>query len=283
MRAKREESVRKTPRFETKKSLGQHFLNGKRVPAIMAEAADVKPGDIVLEIGPGTGVLTRELLLRGATVVAIEADSRAILVLSETFKYDIANKNLVIFHSDARSLTLTEFASLIQDQKFKVVANIPYYLSGHLFRTFLESNIQPTNLVFLVQKEVAERIARDKKESLLSLSVKVYGDPAYIKTIGRGNFTPPPKVDSAIIAVQGIGKDRLTGLPESDFFTLIHAGFASKRKQLLGNLTLLYPREKLVHIFSTLHIREDVRGEDLHLDSWLTLAHALKVHNASPA
>jgi 16S rRNA (adenine1518-N6/adenine1519-N6)-dimethyltransferase len=198
-----------------------------------------------------------------------------VTVLQETFKHEITIKRLILFHTDVRTLDVqsTTLARVgIVSGKYKVVANIPYYLSGHLFRTFLESENQPSDIVFLVQKEVAERIARDKKESLLSLSVKVYGDPLYIKTIGRGNFTPPPKVDSAVIAIRNIGKGRLKELSETDFFAHIHAGFASRRKQLLGNLSLHYPRETLVHIFSTLGIREDVRGEDLHLDSWLKLS-----------
>jgi 16S rRNA (adenine1518-N6/adenine1519-N6)-dimethyltransferase len=281
MRAERKGRERKTPRFETKKSLGQHFLNGKRVPTLMAEAADVKDGDVVLEIGPGTGALTRALLESGAKVVALEADERAVTVLQEAFKHEIAIERLVLFHTDVRALDV-QSATLsragIVSGKYKVVANIPYYLSGHLFRTFLESENQPSGIVFLVQKEVAERIARDKKESLLSLSVKVYGDPFYIKTIGRGNFTPPPKVDSAVIAIHTISKERLEGVSEKDFFTFIHAGFGSKRKQLLGNLSSLYPRETLVHIFSTLGIRPDVRGEDLHLERWLELVRMLVLH-----
>jgi 16S rRNA (adenine1518-N6/adenine1519-N6)-dimethyltransferase len=288
MSRKEREKTTKSGKFQTKKSLGQHFLNNSRVPALMADAGNVKKGDIVLEIGPGTGALTRELLSRGATVLALEADLRAIDVLRETFKAEIASKHLILIHGDARkfgetpelhrvtlcnSLTLSNLSGGL-----KVVANIPYYLSGFLFRTLLESDVQPTDIVFLVQREVAERIARDKKESLLSLSVKVYGDPHYIKTVARGNFTPPPKVDSAIIAIQSISKERLGDVPEDAFFELIHAGFASKRKQLLGNLSTLFPRETLVHIFSTLGIRKDVRGEDLRLNEWLGLAHALFVH-----
>ncbi len=278
MRTTKSVSTEKPSKFETKKSLGQHFLNGKRVPALMAEAGNVTKGDVVLEIGPGTGVLTRELLLRGATVIALEADNRAIEVLADTFKPEIANKQLVLFHNDVRALALDDLHPLITLGKYKVVANIPYYLSGHLFRTFLESEVQPTDLVFLVQREVAERIARDKKESLLSLSVKVYGEPHYIKTIGRGNFTPPPKIDSAVIAITGISKERLKDIREEDFFTIIHIGFASKRKQLIGNLSAVYPRESLVHIFSTLGIREDVRAEDLSLNLWLSLVEALTLH-----
>ena len=148
-----------------------------------------------------------------------------------------------------------------------------------LFRTFLESHLQPSTLVFLVQKEVAERIARDRKESLLSLSIKVFGDPKYVETIKKGNFTPSPKVDSAIIAIANISHAKLGKIEEIDFFTILHAGFRAKRKQLLGNLTKHFPRETLLHTFSTLGLKEDVRGEDLTIESWLMLVSKLIIHN----
>lgn len=265
-------------KIDAKKSLGQHFLNNSRVPLLMADAGCVQKGDTVLEVGPGTGVLTEELLKRGARVIAIEADMRAIETLHESFETEIANKNLVIIHGDVRTIDLTALGLKIQ--AFKIVANIPYYLSGMLFRIFLESDIQPSDLVFLVQKEVAERIARDKKESLLSLSVKVFGDPWYIKTIPKGNFTPQPKIDSAIIAVRSISNERLTqaGVNREVFFKIIHEGFKSKRKQLLGNLSDLLPRELLAHIFSTLDLPLDIRGEDIPLDKWLRLCHEISLH-----
>jgi 16S rRNA (adenine1518-N6/adenine1519-N6)-dimethyltransferase len=246
----------------------------------MADAADVGPSDIVVEVGPGTGMLTKELLERGASVFAIEADLRAIETLSSLFAREITAQKLTLIHADMRTFELTSLKNHLapHDYTYKIVSNIPYYLSGMLFRTFLETSLQPTDLVFLVQKEVAERIARDKKESLLSLSVKVYGDPHYVKTIARGNFSPPPKVDSAIVSVRKISKERLGSLSERDFFTLIHAGFASKRKQLLGNLTSLVPREQLHTLFLECYLPLDVRGEDLSLSSWILLGTNLASH-----
>ncbi len=274
--------------FKAKKSLGQYFLNNMRIPQLMADAGNVVKGDTVLEIGPGTGVLTRELLARGARVVAIEADARAIASLEASFKSEITSKNLVIIHADIREFprgplgnSLTELG--IIEHTYKVVANIPYYLSGMLFRTFLESHLQPSTLVFLVQKEVAERIGRDPKESLLSLSIKVFGDPKYVLTVKKGNFTPSPKVDSAIIAITNISHTKFRNITEADFFRILHAGFAAKRKQLLGNLARIFPREELLHIFSTLGLKEDVRGEDLTIEVWLTLVSALSVYNKATA
>jgi 16S rRNA (adenine1518-N6/adenine1519-N6)-dimethyltransferase len=260
-------------RIEAKKSLGQNFLNNPRIPEWMADASNLRSGDFVLEIGPGTGMLTREFLKRGAQVVAVETDARAISVLGESFAEAIGDGRLVLVHADIREVSLTDIG--MQCGNYKLIANIPYYLSGHLFRMFLEGSCQPETLVFLTQREVAKRIARDSKESLLSLGVKAYGTPQYVTTVSRGNFTPQPNVDSAIIRVTNISKDNFKNIKEDDFFELLHLGFASKRKQLLGNLSKKWGRDMLLEIFSTLEIREDVRGEDLGLHIWLQLASQL--------
>jgi 16S rRNA (adenine1518-N6/adenine1519-N6)-dimethyltransferase len=256
--------------FEHKKSLGQHFLNSDYAPKKMCDAAAVQAGDLILEIGPGTGALTKEILARGARVIALEADLRAIESLNETFSKEITEGSLTIHHGDARAI---DFAALgIQPHTYKTVSNIPYYLSGLLFRSFLESDYQPQTLVFLVQKEVAERIARDKKESLLSLSIKVFGQPTYICTISRGHFTPPPKVDSAIIAVYDVSEEKLRGINKKDFFTLLHLGFGQKRKQLLGNLSASYERTAIESILKDLQLSPTVRAEDISIEKWLEIA-----------
>jgi 16S rRNA (adenine1518-N6/adenine1519-N6)-dimethyltransferase len=266
-------------KFLHKKSLGQHFLTSPVVPRWMCDAADIQEGDIVFEIGPGSGVLTKEILARGATVIALEADERAIAVLTDTFTETLTTGQLRMHHGDARKL---DFATLgLQNGQFKAVSNIPYYLSGQLFRQLLDSTCQPTDLVFLVQKEVAERIARDEKESLLSLSVKVFGDPTYIKTVSAGHFTPKPDVDSAIVAVHSISTDRFSGLSRELFFDVIHLGFAQKRKQLLGNLAKFLEREVLINIFSTVGLAPDVRAEDVPLEVWLELVEQIAIHTNS--
>lgn len=256
-------------KFEHKKSLGQHFLNSDYVPSKMCDAANLEKGETVLEIGPGTGALTREMLARGAKVVAIEADIRALTALAESFPDAIATGALTLHHHDARTLDLPTFG--LQDHSFKVISNIPYYLSGLLFRSLLDSQCQPKTLVFLIQKEVAERIARDKKESLLSLSIKVFGEPSYICTVKRSHFTPPPKVDSAIVAVNNIDHHIFKTFTRNQFFDLLHLGFAQKRKQLLGNLAQNFDRTELSAIFGQLNLPLDVRAEDVPLLIWVKL------------
>jgi 16S rRNA (adenine1518-N6/adenine1519-N6)-dimethyltransferase len=243
----------------------------------MCDAANIQPGDSVIEIGPGTGVLTRALLDHGAIVTAIEADPRAISVLETDFASDITSNRLTIVHADARKLDLADLP--VTRQPYKVVANIPYYLTGLLFRLFLTSHYQPSTLVFLIQKEVAKRICNNPtngdKSSLLSLSVAIFGNPTYIRAVSRGHFQPPPKVDSAIIAINNISRDNLNGVSETDFFNLLHLGFGQKRKQLIGNLASSYPRHELQTIFTSLHLPHDIRAEDVSLNEWVTLTAAL--------
>lgn len=259
-----------------KKSLGQHFLKNKTVSRKMIEAANVTKQDIVIEIGPGTGALTSPLLETGAHIIAIETDERSIESLQITFKDEIISKQLTLIHTDILETSLSDLG--VTEHNYKVVANIPYYITAKLFRTFLESTLQPSTLVFLIQKEVAERIARSKKESLLSLSIKAYGVPKYVKTVSRKFFSPPPKVHSAILAVSDISHNCLQNTEERFFFEILHLGFAAKRKQLLGNLSKKYERELLTNIFSTLSISLSTRGEDLPIEIWLKLVKELATH-----
>jgi len=272
--------------FQHKKSLGQNFLTSDVVPKWLVAAGEVMSTDTVLEIGPGTGALTRVLLATGATIVAVEADSRAIAILEVEFAAEIERGQLTIHHLDARTLDVAGLE--LQSQSFKVVANIPYYLSGFLLRTLLETAVQPTTLVFLMQKEVVSRIARAKKESILSLSVKAFGTPKYIKTVTRGHFNPAPNVDSAILQITDINlKNFKNSTDLTLFFKLLHLGFGKKRKQLLGNLAEVYPREQLVELFTTTGISLTTRAEDVSLPIWLKLVSALNnhhdIHKVSPA
>ena len=273
MRENSPENQEKTDKFTHKRSLGQNFLTSAVVPNWMCEAGEVKKGDLVLEIGPGTGMLTKVLLEKGAVVTAVEADERAIVKLNEIFTKEITDGQLSIHHGDAREITPETLG--FSNREFKVVANIPYYLSGFLLRTLLESRIQPSNLTFLIQKELAERIARGERESILSLSVKVFGNPMYKKTVSRGHFFPKPKVDSAILSIHNINKNNFVDIAPELFFHILHLGLGNKRKQLLSNIAHEYPRAHLEKIFTELGIPLNIRGEDLKLPIWLKLCKKL--------
>lgn len=256
--------------MEKKKSLGQNFLKAASYVRAIADAAQVAAGDTVLEIGPGDGALTRELLLRGAHVIAIEKDRRLIPVLTETFSKEIANKIFSVHEADALAILPEELG--LAEGGYKLVANIPYYITGALLKKFLSEVAQPSLLVFLVQKEVAERIAREKKESILSLSVKAYGTPKYIKTVPRGAFAPAPDVDSAILLVSPISRNNFKNKErEEHFFALVRAGFAQKRKLLRRNIESVLGESALVRMQNA-GIPENARAEDVPLQKWLVLA-----------
>jgi 16S rRNA (adenine1518-N6/adenine1519-N6)-dimethyltransferase len=245
--------------------LGQHFLKSPTIANAIAEAGDVKPGDTILEVGPGKGMLTEVLLARGARVTAIEKDPAMAGYLKGTFRQELANGRLTLIVDDIRTVAETRVSAIIALGEYKVVANIPYYITGELMRMFLTAEQQPSTIVFLVQKEVAERVARSKKESLLSLSVKAYGQPRYVRTVKAGSFSPPPSVDSAVLAIEHISRKNFKDVSEEMFFKLIHTGFAAKRKTLMGNLkrSNLYREE--------MRLDPRVRAEDLSLKKWLAL------------
>lgn len=262
--------------MRAKKSLGQNFLMHQATAERIADAAHLTSKSVVLEIGPGTGKLTHALLSRARKVVAVETDAALIPVLQETFAPEIKEGRLELVHGDIRDFTLLSSIGLNKVKSYEVVANIPYYITGEILRSFLSREHQPLALTLLVQKEVAERIARAKKESLLSLSVKAYGTPKYEFTVPRGAFVPSPKVDSAVLSVSSVSRRAFrTKDEENAFFRLIHAGFAHKRKQLLGNLRSIASEKALRAAFREEKIPENTRAEDLPLSSWLALLRSL--------
>ncbi|HUY62235.1 MAG TPA: 16S rRNA (adenine(1518)-N(6)/adenine(1519)-N(6))-dimethyltransferase RsmA [Candidatus Paceibacterota bacterium] len=245
-----------------KKSLGQNFLAHPAIAARIADAAALPSDATVLEVGPGKGILTKALLARAKRVIAVEADEELYETLRRDFSADVARGALELVKGDIRTFDLAALP-----KGYHVVANIPYYLTGELFRLFLAADNQPHSLTFLVQKEVAERIARAVKESILSLSVKAYGAPRYAFTVSRGSFVPAPKVDSAVLTVRGISRANFASREEEKrFFDLLHAGFAHKRKFVRSNLVATG--------LPAGDIPEKARAEDLSLPAWLALARA---------
>lgn len=259
--------------MKAKKSLGQHFLTSTAAVHHMITASGAHMGDTVIEIGPGKGVLTSALLETGASVIVIEKDDRMIPVLNETFAEEIKTGQLTVIHGDVLE---SNIESITKNRPYKIIANIPYYITGEIMRLFLEHTHQPESMTLLVQKEVAERIvARDGKESILSLSVKAFGTPSLISVVKKGSFFPIPNVDSAIIHIANISNKTLSGVNPQLFFTLIKTGLAHKRKILISNLKELYTKDTLSRAFAELSLSEDVRGEDMNISTWINLASKL--------
>jgi len=253
-----------------KKSLGQHFLHSEHYIRLIADAAQIHKGNRILEIGPGDGALTAALLERGAEVVAVEKDTRLIPVLEEKFKEEIREKKLSLIEGDILETGIETLE--LKNGAYKLVANIPYYITGAIIEKFLSASVQPSNMTLLVQKEVAERIAREKKESILSLSVKAYGTPKYVQTVPAGAFSPPPKVDSAILRIANVSHKNFADIAqEKRFFEIVHAGFAHKRKLLARNLETVLG-ENYLSVLQNIGIEEKARAEDVPLEKWVALA-----------
>jgi len=277
-----------------KKSLGQNFLKSEKVAEEIVSAGEVCPDDIVLEVGPGKGILTEKLLEKAKKVIAVEKDEELVYFLSQKFSEEIKNEKLELISGDILHLE----AKL--PSEYKIIANIPYYITSHLLRTFLESDCQPSLMVLMIQKEVAERIVGAKrkakrnfsrftlprsgvgsdasqnfalpfsKESLLSISVKAYGRPEIIRYAPAGYFSPAPKVDSAVIKISGISKKFFQDIGEKKFFETVKKGFSQKRKMLINNL------KAQKDYFTACNIGEKARAENLSLEQWKCLTFLMK-------
>lgn len=249
--------------------LGQHFLKHSWPARTLAHAAAPKPGETILEIGPGKGVLTRELLTLGP-VVAVEKDEALVAILRETFAEDIAIGKLRIVADDVRNIS-PESLGL---QAYVLAANIPYYITGEIIRQFLTASVQPRTMALLIQKEVAQRIT-SARGSILSVSVKAYGTPRIVEKVSKIHFSPPPSVDSAILSVDSISKTFFNDIGEEQFFSVVKAGFASKRKFVSNNLSVVFGKQRVSSALDAAGVGEKARAEDLTLAQWKTVAQML--------
>jgi 16S rRNA (adenine1518-N6/adenine1519-N6)-dimethyltransferase len=236
----------------------------------MIKSANLKVGENVLEIGPGRGALTKELLRAGAKVFAVEKDRTLGDFLKDRFKEELDKGQLKLLIKDINDLEDKDLKALVP---YKLLANIPYYITGDILRMFLSMKHKPESMTILVQKEVAQRVV-SSKESILSLSVKFYGIPKLIKKVSSKCFLPQPKVDSAILHI-ALHSTPPHKVDERDFFNVIHTGFAAKRKKLLNNLASKYNKEILMDIFEKFSIGQNTRAEELDLDKWIEITKAL--------
>src|SRR3989344_2189584 len=258
----------------TKKALGQNFLKSEPALRKIIEAGEIKSDDVILEIGPGKGKLTGKLLEHAGMVIAVEKDRELFEFLKIKFEKEIQSRSLVLVHGDILQFLISNF----QFSKYKIIANIPYNITGAILKKFLTEKNQPEAMVLMVQNEVAKRIVGRDKESLLSISVKAYGEPKMIMKVPARYFLPKPKVDSAIIAIKNISRrlfenKKLVNVAgrqvfEGKFWEIVKTGFAHKRKKLSGNLKILLKNGSLASVQGM----GNKRAEDLALSDWILLA-----------
>ena len=269
--------------MKPKKSLGQNFLKSEVALRKIIEAGEIKKDDVILEIGPGKGALTKKLLEHAGLVIAVEKDRELFEFLKEKFAEEIKLSSLILVHDDILKFDITKIVQSVLT--YKIIANIPYNITGAILKKFLTAANQPESMVLMVQHEVATRIlARDNKESILSISVKAYGEPKMIMKVDKRYFSPAPKVNSAIIKISNINRKIFTSPPaplltgegsqrsgevdENKFWEIVKAGFAHKRKKLSSNLKILSKNGSLASVSNL----GNKRAEDLTLADWILLA-----------
>ena len=250
------------------KAFGQNFLIDRSILMKIVEAAEIDADDEILEVGAGTGVLTRELAQRARRVVAVELERDMLALLAKTTSF---NSNVELI---ARNLLFLNPVEVFGQAPYKLVANLPYYITAPTFRHFLESANPPRILVVMVQQEVAQRIVAQPGDlSVLAISIQFYGQPRIMAQVPASSFYPAPKVDSAILRVDLHEQAPLSPVERESFFRLVQAGFSERRKQLHNSLThgLHYKNEIIRAWLTEAGIEASRRAETLSIAEWLQL------------
>jgi len=248
-----------------KKSLGQHWLHDADTLQAIASSAHLTPDDVVLEIGPGLGTLTEVLVKQAKQVIAVEFDS----ILAANLPQRVKAKNLEVISQDILSLDFSKLPS-----GYKVVANIPYYLTSNLIRVISETPNPPSVAVLLIQKEVAERVAAEPGAlSILAVTAQFYWQVSLGELVPAELFTPPPKVDSQVLILERRTEALFDNVDSKLFFQLVKAGFSQKRKTLLNSLSAGLQMEKLAikELCETADIDVGRRAQSLSLDDWYAM------------
>lgn len=253
-----------------RKGLGQHFLVSEEVLAVIISAAEINPDDIIVEVGPGLGILTGELARRAGGVIAIELDDKLAALLKKTL---VSFKNVTIVNDDVLNIEPGELLKRQKSPLYKVVANLPYYITSPVLRHFLEAEARPQVMIVMVQAEVAEAIAAGPGDmSILSISVQFYGRPEIISRVPAQSFYPAPEVDSAVLRIK-LYPQPAVAVDEGGFFELVRAGFSAPRKQLANSLAqgLGLGKAQVLPLLEKAGIDPSRRAETLTLEEWARL------------
>ncbi|MBI5422042.1 ribosomal RNA small subunit methyltransferase A [Candidatus Peregrinibacteria bacterium] len=255
-----------------KKRLGQNFLVDEEIFEHILGAADLKSTDNIIEVGPGTGFLTEQLIEKAHRLIAVEYDSDMIRVLEQRFR---KSKNLELVYSDILKFRIKEQG--FKGKPYKVVANIPYYITSPLLKLFLQSECKPSLMVVLVQREVAEKICGLSSKSVITIETQLYGKPEIIGIVPRDAFYPVPAVDSAILKIEVFKKPLMPESQMADFIRLVKFGFSQKRKKLSNTLSagLRFDTTTMKTILLKADIDPNLRAENLEIEDWKRLLKVL--------
>ncbi len=248
--------------IEAKKSLGQHWLKDQASLKFIVEEAELKPNDKVLEIGPGTGELTNLLIASGAQITALELDQNLI----DRLKQNFSNRSIQIVEGDIRTFDLTSLP-----KNYKIVANIPYYLTANLLRILTDTTNKPSLAVLLVQKEVAERVVKKPGQmSFIGAAVQLNYEVSLGAIVKAEFFTPPPKVNSQVLILKKLREPRFTDVDYLQLIRFIKIGFAQPRKTLVNNLTngLELSRSDVEEVLQKVNIKLQGRAQEISLEKW---------------
>ena len=262
--------------LRARKELGQNFLIDTDILERIIAAAELTPSDLVVEIGPGLGVLTEQLAQKAGWVLAIELDDNLAAILKQRLS---SYSNVTIINADVLK---TDPAALLEEHKgklppginpasYKVVANLPYYITSPTLRHLLEASAKPKTMVVMVQKEVAEQItAKPGKLSLMGISIQLYGNPTLVTKVPASSFYPAPKVDSAVLRIEIYPQPAVDIGDSEGFFKIVRAGFSHARKQLHNSLErgLLLPKEDVLELLNKAGIDIERRAQTLTLEEW---------------
>lgn len=273
------QAILKTYKIQANKSLGQNFLIDDCVIEKIIESSNIEKEDLIIEIGPGLGVLTERLLKKSNNVVVIELDKKMIEILQNRF---CLNRNLEIINDDVLKVDLEKLIKNKKEQtninKVKIVANLPYYISTPIIMKLLENRLEISEIIVMVQKEVAQRLGAEtgKREAgAITYAVEYYAQATPIIDVPKESFIPSPKVESQVIKLEVRQNPKIEVEDEKLLFNIIQKSFMQRRKTLsnaLINNRILDSKEEVEKMFKTLEIPSNVRGENLTLEEFGKIA-----------
>lgn len=263
--------------FHFTKSLGQNFLIDRNILDKIVDTAEIGKEDIVIEVGTGIGTLTKELAKRAKKVYAVEIDKNLIPIVKET---TVEYENVVLIHQDFLEVSLEDMI-IEKNEKIKVIANIPYYITTPIIMKCLETNIFVDTMLLMIQREVADRLSAKpstKEYGSLSVAVQYYADVEFVSRVSKSSFYPQPKVDSGIIKLKKRETFPVKLTDTKLFFQVVRGAFAKRRKTVINSMTgfcLEFTKDVLQNAFCQTGIDEKRRGETLNIDEFALLSNTL--------